>query len=341
MPVYNSEKYLKNAVESILNQDFEDFELILVDDGSSDGSPKICDQFADKNEKVVVIHKPNGGICSARNAGLSAARGEYIGFCDNDDKYLPGLLADNYEIAKKNNVDLMRYSKIKRIEKEDGRIFEIHRQAPDIIIEKEDFYRNYRTIRIEDTVWTGLYRKKIIDQNQIRFDEQFKYGSEDLNFNLKFLKHCKRLGFNSGEYYLWTQREVHSTSRKFHREYLEKYIINMNLEHELLTEACEGKVDNYTKNNLLVNTYVYPLVEYMTLKTCDMSKKEKVAYLKKLRENAIFDKKIPQSTLTETRKKNIRVYITMLLFDRRRYKILLVVLKYGIAFMDMLRFKKK
>ena len=92
VPVYNSEEYLPDTAASILNQSFEEFELILVDDGSKDRSGKICDELAQKDKRVKVIHKQNGGICSARNCALKLAKGEYIAFCDNDDMYLPGLL---------------------------------------------------------------------------------------------------------------------------------------------------------------------------------------------------------------------------------------------------------
>ena len=88
VPVYNVEKYLKECVDSILGQSFSDFELILVDDGSPDNCPAICDEYAKKDEHVKVIHKPNGGVSSARNAGIQMARGEYILFCDSDDFYL-------------------------------------------------------------------------------------------------------------------------------------------------------------------------------------------------------------------------------------------------------------
>lgn len=91
---------MPETAQSILKQSFSDFELILVDDGSKDGSGKICDQLAAKDTRIKVIHKTNGGICSARNAGLKEAAGEYIAFCDNDDIYLPGLLEDNYALAK-------------------------------------------------------------------------------------------------------------------------------------------------------------------------------------------------------------------------------------------------
>ena len=106
MPVYNSGKYLKTAVGSILNQSLKDIELILVDDGSTDGSSERCDEYAQQDNRIVVIHQKNGGICNARNAALKIARGEYIGFSDHDDEYLPGFLEHAYTEAKKNNADL-------------------------------------------------------------------------------------------------------------------------------------------------------------------------------------------------------------------------------------------
>ena len=340
MPVYNSEKYLSKAVESVLAQDFQDFELIMVDDGSPDNSGAVCDSYAEKDARVKVIHKKNGGICSARNAGIDAARGEYIGFCDNDDLYLPGLIRDNYTLAKDHNIDLMRYAKIKRLEKDDGSVWEIHAKIQDMFIEQKDFYKHYQNIRREDTVWTALYRKEVIDQYRIRFDERFRYGSEDLNFNLRFLMHSKRLGFNSKEYYSWTQRESHSTSRNFKRDYLKKNMINMDLEYQFMSHVCGNKVDNVMKNTFLINSYVYPMVDYMSIKACDMSLREKAAYLNHLRKQPLFDKKIPNETLKKMRKNNIRVYITMKLFYERKYKSLICILNYGTALLSKARFKK-
>lgn len=89
VPVYNVEKYLEQCIDSILTQTFEDFELILVDDGSPDKCPEICDEYAQKDDRVRVIHKENGGVSSARNAGMKLACGEYILFCDSDDYVSP------------------------------------------------------------------------------------------------------------------------------------------------------------------------------------------------------------------------------------------------------------
>lgn len=337
MPVYNSEKYLEKAIDSILEQDFENYELILVDDGSPDHSGEICDNYAKINSKVKVIHKKNGGICSARNAGIEAAEGEYIGFCDNDDQFLPNLIKDNYKLAKEHNVDLMRYAKIKRLEKDDGRVWEIHAKIQDMFIDKNEFYKHYQNIRREDTVWTAFYRREIIEKYHIRFDERFRYGSEDLNFNLHFLMHSNRLGFNSKAYYSWTQRDSHSTSRNFQRDYLEKYMINMDLEYEFFSKMCHGKVNNIVKNVFLINSYVYQIIDYMA--RGEMQLNEKAAYLERMRCHPLFDKKIEKTTLRNVRKRNIRVYITMKLFYERRFKPLILILDYGTSFLARFRFK--
>ncbi len=94
VPVYNAEKYLKACVDSILNQTISDYEIILVDDGAKDNSPAMCDEYAAKNSNVVVVHKPNGGITTARKAGLRVAKGEYIAYVDSDD----WIEEDMYEI---------------------------------------------------------------------------------------------------------------------------------------------------------------------------------------------------------------------------------------------------
>ena len=91
VPVYNQEKYLDTSVPSILNQTYPDVEVILVDDGSTDTSGAICDKFAAQSSKIQVIHKKNGGLSSARNAGLAMAGGRYIGFVDSDDYVLPTM----------------------------------------------------------------------------------------------------------------------------------------------------------------------------------------------------------------------------------------------------------
>ena len=105
IPVYNVGRYVAKTIESVLDQDFDSYEVILVDDGSKDESGVICDRYAKDNDKISVIHKENGGVMSARFAGLDVARGDYIAFLDGDDRVPPTALSSFYKAMKENPVD--------------------------------------------------------------------------------------------------------------------------------------------------------------------------------------------------------------------------------------------
>ena len=107
IPVYNVENYLRQCIESILEQEYEEKEIILVDDGSTDNSGSICDEYADKYENVLVIHKENGGLSDARNVGLAKAAGEYVLFVDSDDFVEENSLSPIVEIVNANPVDVV------------------------------------------------------------------------------------------------------------------------------------------------------------------------------------------------------------------------------------------
>ena len=106
VPVYKVEKYLKRCVNSILNQDFEDYEIILVDDGSPDGCPAICDEYAKLYAKISVIHKKNGGLSDARNIAVAQSKGEYIVFIDSDDYVDSNHLSSLWDAMVKNDADM-------------------------------------------------------------------------------------------------------------------------------------------------------------------------------------------------------------------------------------------
>lgn len=111
IPVYNAEPYLAMSLDSLLAQTHPDWEAICVDDGAKDASPKILDDYAQRDSRIKVIHQKNGGECSARNAGLRAATGDYVGFLDNDDVLAPGWLKRAVEILSVHPVDLLRFDR--------------------------------------------------------------------------------------------------------------------------------------------------------------------------------------------------------------------------------------
>ena len=107
VPVYNVEKYLERCVDSVINQNYPNIEIILVDDGSKDSSGKICDILAAKDNRIKVIHQQNGGLSAARNTGIDNATGEYIDFLDSDDELLPNVFNDLIPLLEYNNLDLI------------------------------------------------------------------------------------------------------------------------------------------------------------------------------------------------------------------------------------------
>ena len=146
VPVYNTEKYLRQCIDSILAQTFTDFELLLINDGSTDGSGAICDEYAQKDSRVRVFHQENGGVSSARNVGLDNARGEWITFCDSDDTIDESFLETMIEDCNQ-NIDLIVSTMNKS-----GKI--------------DSEYYVERLLRREypPQLWGKLYRRKILDK---------------------------------------------------------------------------------------------------------------------------------------------------------------------------------
>lgn len=175
VPVYNAEKYLDRCVESIVAQTYKNLEIILVDDGSTDNSPAICDAWAKKDSRIRVIHKKNGGVSSARNAGLDACTGDYIGFADADDWMEP----DMYEVLIGN---AKRYSADKS---SCGYIY-YGQQAVCAPAETCRVLQSSDEIRLRivsgehNAVWCAIYSRSVV--GDIRFDESLKVA-EDWLFN--------------------------------------------------------------------------------------------------------------------------------------------------------------
>lgn len=170
VPVYKVEKYLCKCIDSILAQTLKQFELILIDDGSPDNSPKICDEYEKKDTRIKVIHQKNAGVSAARNAGLDIAKGEYIGFVDSDDWIEPNTYEIAYNTALEKNADIVQwdfvfdYSSGKSTEKKlgvDG-FFELAKDS-------SYFYGG---------MCHKLVAKRVIDSENIRFPLGLKYAED-------------------------------------------------------------------------------------------------------------------------------------------------------------------
>ncbi|MDR2840027.1 MAG: glycosyltransferase [Paludibacter sp.] len=185
IPVYNAENYLNQCIESIINQCYNNFELIIIDDGSTDKSGHICDEFAEKDNRINVIHKQNGGVSSARNAGIDAANGDWICFVDSDD-LLENTFLQNIINNIAENVQLVATGYREQNRKGNWNVYLPEKQVfsnKQILL----FYEQYLTSCICRAPWGKLFLKSVIDENAIRFDQSIGFGEDSL-FCLQYFK---------------------------------------------------------------------------------------------------------------------------------------------------------
>jgi len=194
VPVYNAEKYLEKCISSLLNQNFSDFELILVNDGSKDNSGKICDEYAKADKRIKVFHKENGGVSSARNRGIDEAGGKYIMFCDSDDYIKEEFCAPLVSLANEDE-DCLVIAGITKI-KDDGSlkddlVCEYSEGTSEVLTNREfcDLYvklNRKQPFYLVNMPYNKLFSKKIIDKHNLRFNTEIHYN-EDFIFNLEYL----------------------------------------------------------------------------------------------------------------------------------------------------------
>lgn len=190
VPVYNVEKYLLRCVDSILVQTLTDFELLLIDDGSTDNSGAICDGYAAKDSRIRVFHKPNGGVSSARNLGLDNARGEWITFADSDDYVYPNWL-ENYNIGKiDEDIDLT----IQGVWTDKPLNNLVHKLTYSLGFEGSvtDAIQRLNDSYIFGYLWIKIFRRNVIDAFNLRFDEGLNF-LEDEMWMIEYLSHSQRV----------------------------------------------------------------------------------------------------------------------------------------------------
>lgn len=197
VPVYKTEKYLRECLDSIVKQIGPKVECIIVDDGSPDNSPIICDKYADENQYVKVVHKQNGGLSSARNAGLDVAQGEWIWFIDSDDYIAEDAIITLLMMIEKHRSDLycINYQKIgdngKRVYND---YFFLENELKTFEDEAQKFWYMTREFSWMHDGWeayTRIYNRKIIEDNHLRFVDTKKIFAEDLEFAFKYTIHCR------------------------------------------------------------------------------------------------------------------------------------------------------
>lgn len=217
VPIYNVEKYLKRCIDSIINQEFQDYEIILVDDESPDNCPKICDDLSKSDERISVIHKKNEGLGMARNTGLEAAKGKYIFFIDSDDYIMPNLLNDVYKEIEKSSSEVVfygfnrinakgnvYYESIPKVKKNvyEGKKEIINEILPDFIAEGEEENKN-----LSISAWSCCLNVEFLKKNGLKFVSERKYISEDIYFYMDMFYYLSKISFLDKAYYCYCQNQ--------------------------------------------------------------------------------------------------------------------------------------
>lgn len=235
IPVYNVEKYIHSCVDSVLKQTFQNFEIILVDDGSTDSCPGICDEYAAYDSKIKVIHKSNAGPSAARNLGLEVARGEYVCFLDSDDYIERNTLEYCLSLAKKENADEVRFifSRFKSGILHKPKMLKV---TPSYVVDDSKYKLQPLMAAIapllstpillapsDASSCTAIYKRDLIEKNKIRFYSQREVKSEDYIFNIDFGMVCKRIVYTDNKFYRY-RHNPKSISRSIRFDRLEQAI---------------------------------------------------------------------------------------------------------------------
>lgn len=250
VPIYGIESYLPQCVDSLLMQSYKDFELILVDDGSPDRCPEICDSYARKDQRIKVIHKPNGGLVSARQAGIEVATGEYVVNVDGDDWVSPQMLERMYLRIMENGADVVMMSHYLAYE---DRTVAVKQTFPNGFYDKAAMEReiypnmllNEEMQHIDYFLWVKAFRRSLITPYQLAVDRRISFG-EDVACLMPMLFAAQSIYISEDPLYYYRYRMT-SMSRNFQPKLYEQ-LIYLAQSLEKLTEsfpAFSSQVDRY------------------------------------------------------------------------------------------------
>lgn len=293
LPIYNVEKYLDRCMDSLLNQTLKDIEIIMVDDGSPDNCPQMCDEYAKKDNRVKVVHKKNAGLGFARNSGLDVAKGEYIAFVDSDDYVGLNMYKTLYDRAEADKCDAVFcgfrtelkqnkwvYSDEVDADKlwrgKDVQLFMLDMIASGAGVKAERLYQM--------SVWHSIYKRSIIEDNHLRFVSEREVASEDIPFQVDYLSKANTVAYIKEMYYSYCLNGTSLTATLKP----EKYARYKQLRACLLTKSSDAEYVSRV-NRLFIGytrSHLYDII--------NSAWKNKVAMMKDIQTDKVW-KEINQS----------------------------------------------
>lgn len=255
VPVYNVERFLKRGIDSLIHFETNDFEIILVDDGSEDNSGLICDEYANDYKNIHAIHQKNRGVSSARNIGLKNAKGKYIAFFDPDDYISETFYSRMLQEMQLKNLDIIFSGYV--LENNEGEAIPVNEEKIKHISDCKEpkclFVEADLSSMSMGVVWRSLFRKDIILKNHIFFDEELTLN-EDQIFLLEYIKYCTYIEFLEGNNYHYCLNTGSATGKLYKENLLQerlKYVQKM----EKVLEDSSKMIDK--KNEMIVNRIKY------------------------------------------------------------------------------------
>ena len=253
VPVYNVEKYLERCVESIIGQTYKNIEIILVDDGSKDNSGKICDDFMKKDNRIKVIHKENGGLSDARNAGIEIAKGEYIGFVDSDDYIEKDMFETLYNLCKENDAEI---SMVSYYEYYNGKLIAVRKNEK---IEKFDKIGAIKELlidkKIQSYAWNKLFKRELSENIQFPTNKNF----EDIATTLKLFEKANNFALLEEPKYFYLRRDDSIIGKRNYKTY--KDYLDVIYDKFFYLDGKYPEIDLYNAYNFIINMiWVYTII---------------------------------------------------------------------------------
>lgn len=317
VPVYNVEKFLPKCLEGLCQQTYKDFEVILIDDGSTDLSAKICDDFCRKNKNIKVIHKKNEGLISARREAIKNARGEYCVFCDSDDFLEINALQELEKIIEKNDPDLILYNAY-TYNNGQKELFFSNVFKEGIIKNKESIYNKLLLEYSINAIWLKAVKRTIIDiEKDYRKFYKFNFG-EDLLQTIPLIKKAQKIYYLNKA--LYNYRIESGMMRRYSANYYWSYrCVNLEVSQELRKE----KIVDF-EEKLAFHLIIAAYGAVTQLKYCDIINLEE---LDRIRDDPVFKKKHYILMNSRYKKKlNFKQRLIVFLLYKKFYGILKLLL---------------
>lgn len=311
VPVYNAELYLEQSIESVLEQSYRDFELILINDCSKDNSKLICENYAQRDKRIKVVDlKKNGGAGNARNIGIQHAKGQYITFMDSDDVIDKELYKNANDLVRRYNLDMVVWGMTEEYYNAEGKCYCINKigmnnrlclnekEVEDIVIELEDkTLFGYQCNR--------FYRSSILIDHKIQFEKVILY--EDYFFNLKVVQYIKTLGVIEDCGYHYMKRQNQSITSSYVPEYFELSTRRIATMYRLYEqwEKIDKKIIDILGARYL--RYILAAIVKSYDSRAETNKNERVRMLKKIEESDLYQSTSKRCSIRENSLKIIQI----------------------------------